>query len=453
MPPTFKFSQWGFGYRYIAFVEYVVTATIKEAKGTASMLLSTRRATLPLVVRSVANSESVVRALPLGIEFRIPSPVEEKSRPTASAAGHSALHTQTIFHTVKASKLLSWERDQRSTPQTRPSFSFSNTIHDKTKLMFNSSTLPRFTLKLMISTPNTIQILDEKGITFVVNAVPVQDDERTTIPPEQYPDMRIDNVTLTVKALTYIRWKGMISDKSMCTDSEIKVLDRQSVDQTITMHRKAQGRQGFVTTDEDTTPESSRTIGEGIDLSKIPGLAAVLRAYKARHHTERPLPPTFHSYIISREYELKWKLELDVAGEKIKIESDRSRPITVVDPRKEDLEAFAKTSDFLKGKQAEDNENDQFVNEAGEAGSTTTAEISSCSGSSSKDTLSMLRGVTSRQKSREAAEEATAVTQSGRGTALEYQPGEVLPQYEQAPTDFGYRHEIDEQQPPRYEKE
>jgi len=449
MPPTFKYMKWGFGYRYIAFVEYVLSATVKEAKGTASVLLSTRKATLPLIVRSVANPELAAPTLPLGIEFRMPSCVAEKPRPEASSAEHSPLHTQTISYTMKSSKLLLWEREPRSGLQKRQNFSFSSTIHDRTKSMFTSSTLPRFTFKLSVSTPNTIRILNENGIPFVINAVPVRDEERTTIPPEQYPDIRIDNITLTVKALTYVRWKSMISDRSMCTSSEIKLLDCQPVNQSMMMDRKSRDRQSFVTTDEDTTTENPPVTEAGIDLSKIPSLVAVLKAYKARHHTERPLPPTFHSYIISREYELKWKLELDVAGEKVEIDSDASRPITVVDPHKEDLEAFAKTSAFLKGKQAEDASNDQSDEEAGEAETTTTAKSSSCN-----DTMNMLRRFTSRQKSREAAEEATAASRSSQDTALEYQPGGMLPQHEQGPTDFGYRNEIDdEQQPPRYETE
>lgn len=449
MPPTFKYRKWGFGYRWCAFVEYVVVATVKEAKGTASVILSTRKATVPLVVRHVASSESVTRSLPLGIEFRVPSPLEEKSRPGASSGQNVLLHTQTVPYTVKSSKLLLWEREPANSLQRMPALSFSNTIREKTKLVFNSSSLPRFTFNLTVSTPDTIHVLDEKGIPFVINAVPVQDDEKTTIPPEQYPDIRIDNVTLIVKALTYIRWKSIMYDRSTDTSSEVKLLDRQPVDQTIVMCQKERNRRSVTETEDDEVSDSPTANENGIDLSKLPALTAVLRAYKTGRQTERPLPPTFHSYIISREYELKWKLELDVAGEKVKIDSDGGRPITVLDPKKEDLEAFAKTSDFLKGKEVEDVENDESEDEAGEADSTNTVTTTT---SSNKGTKSMLKRFMSRRKCQEAAEEAAAASSSGQGSGLDYQPGEVLPRYEQGPTDFGYRHEINEQ-PPRYEQE
>lgn len=458
MPPSFKYRKWGFGYRWHAFVEYVVEATVKEAKGSSSIKLSIRTATLPLVVRDVAKSQSVAHSLPLNIQFRIPSPIEQKPQAERPSTLFTTPHIETMPYTIRSSKLLLWDRDTTSNMQRSPTLSFSNSMRERTKSVFSPNSLPRFTFDITVSTPESIQILDEEGIPFVISAVPVKDGDKTTIPPERYPDLKVEYVSLSVKALTYIRFKSLFKDRAADTESDIKLLDRQPVNKTIVMYHGRLARQSsrVVNSDEGQDDDQSHRTNDSnsVDILEELGPIAVMRGYKTSRWTERPLAPTFRSYIISREYELKWRLELDVAGEKIKIDSNGSRPITVLDPNFEDLEAFAKTADFLKGKQREGAENEEDSEDESQGSESAITGTSTSTGT--MDLKGRLKRLVRMSKSAEAAEEAAATaaaeTSASSSGPLEYQPGEVLPRYEAPPTDFGYRNEIDEQ-PPRYEEE
>lgn len=439
MPPTFKMRKWGFGYRWHIFIEYVMKVDVKEAQG-ARMVLppSSRRAVLPIMVRDVAKPESNTFTLPLATQFTLPDRLTEKTSLERAPSKESEFKYQTIRRTVKTSKLFTWDR-VKGTPGR--SFTFSDSIKDKTRAVFNSDSLPAFTFDVTVSTPRSIQVLDERGIPFVVDAVPVKDDGLTTIPVERYPDVRIDNMTLTVGISTYFRFKSIFTSNGK-TRYDVRLLDRRPVDHVIDMSQRVNRGVSFIDcTDEDT--KDAAITRNGVDLSRLPGLAPNLVSAKMGLQTEKPLVPTFNSYIISREYTLQWRLELEVAGERVTVSSDEKIRVKVLPPEAKNLQAVLGHSD---ASQAEIEEKDDKED----------SEDESIAKRESKDSTSPLQKALRQNKTKqeEAAEEASAAASppSPSNGSLQFLGSEALPTYQQAPTDFGYRHEIDER-PPRYEAE
>ena len=417
----------------------MIKVDVKEAHG-ASMVLppSSRRAVLPIMVREVVKPDSNTFTLPLATNFTLPDELVEKTSLVRISSKQPKLQSQTLRQTVKTSKLLTWDRDKGAPGK---SFTFSNTIKDKTRAVFNSDSLPAFTFDITVSLPKSIHVLDERGVLFVVDAVPVKDDSLTTVPPEKYPDVRIDNMTLTVGISTYFRFKSIFSSNGK-TRYDVKLLDRQPVNHTIDMTRPRRGETSFTGMDDEEAAKEA-VLANGVDLSRIPGLSAALVSAKMGLQTEKPLAPTFHSYIISREYTLQWRLELDVAGEKVAVTSDDKIRLMVLPPEATDLEAVLGHADACKADVEEDDDKEESEDES-------VATRDSKEGA--RTMLGRLRPRKTKQE--EAAEEAPAVADSlssPDGTS-QFQGGEALPSYQQAPTDFGYRHEIDER-PPRYEAE
>jgi len=439
MPPTFQMRKWGFGYRWHIFVEYVIKVDVKEAQG-ARMVLppSSRKASLPIMVRDVAKSKPSTFTLPLATQFTLPDGLSGKISLGRAASRESDIQSQTIRRTVKTSKFFTWDR-AKGTPSR--SFTFSDSLKDKTRALFDSDSLPAFTFDITVSIPKSIHLLAERGIPFVVDAVPVKDDGLTTIPIDRYPDIRIDNMTLEAGISTYLRFKSIFPRDSK-TRYDVKLLDRQPVGHVIDMSQRVNRMLAFIDSTDEDAPEEA-TIRNGVDLSRLPGLAPSLVSAKMGLQTEKPLAPTFNSYIISREYTLRWKLELDVAGERVTVSNHEKIRVKVLAPDAEDLDAVLGHQD---ANEAGIDENDDKEDSEDESMAT------KVSTGSTSPLQKMLRGKKAKQE--EAAEETSigASPPSSSNGTLRFEGSETLPTYQQAPTDFGYRHEILER-PPRYEAE
>lgn len=441
MPPTFAMRKWGFGYRWHAFVEYVIRVDVKEAEGARMVLpASSRKAIMPIMVKEVATSESNTLSLPLSVQFTLPEQLTEKTKLSSPSSTYGPLQSQTCRQTIKTSRLQDWNRENgtSSSPQ-----SLSNTLRDRAKSMLGSSSLPRYTFDITVSVPERLQLLKEGAIPILVHAEPVQDSQLTTIPAANYPDVRIDNLSLELGATTHIRFKSIFPGYQK-TRYDIKLLDRHPVDHTIDMSISC----GDIATMRRLTEEQKGTDVSNetaIDISKLPGLAPAIVSAKMGRSVEKPLAPTFTNYIISREYNLIWTLELGVAGEKVKVSSDDKLQVQVLPPEAKELESLMQDIDITTAEV----ENE----EAGEEDSEADSVSAQSKGDSTKSLLKKFKNRKSKQQ--EAAEEAAAAEQSNSMTnepTFQYQPGEALPTYQRNPTDFGYRHEIDEQ-PPRYEAE
>ncbi|KAK5941557.1 hypothetical protein PMZ80_005505 [Knufia obscura] len=443
MPPTFNMRKWGFGYRWHIFIEYVIKVNIKEASG-ASMVLppSSRRAILPIMVRDVVKPESNTFTLPLATHFTLPDQLTEKTSLERTPSKLPTFQSQVLRRTIRSSKLSTWDRDKGVPSKT---FTFSNTIKDKTRAVFSPDSLPAFTFDITVSTPSNIHVLDARGISMMVSARSVTDDALTTIPIDRYPDVRILNVTLIVGISTYFRFKCPFSDHGKVR-YDVKLLDRQPANHSIDMRRSQDRSMPFLDTDgEEAVTEA--VLAHSVDLAKLPGLAAALVSARLGLQTEKPLVPTFNSYVISREYTLQWRLELDVAGEKVTVSNNDKIRVKVLPPEAKDLEAVLGHADASKAEAEDDNDKDDDKEESEDESITT------------KDSKEGMRGVfktlrSKKTKQEEAAEEASAAAgpSSSPSDVLQDPAGEALPSYQQAPTDFGYRHEIDER-PPRYEAE
>lgn len=439
MPPTFQMRKLGFSYRWHIFIEYVIKVDVKEAQG-ARMVLppSSRKASLPIMVRDVAKSESSTFTLPLATHFTLPDGLTEKICLGRAASRESDIQNQTIRRTVKTSKLVTWDR-AKGTP-SRP-FTFSDSLKDKTRALFDSDSLPAFTFDITVSIPKSIHLLAERGIPFVVDAVPIKADGLTTIPIDRYPDIAIETMTLEVGISTYLRFKSIFPRDSK-TRYDIKLLDRRPVGYVIDMSRRVNRMLAFIDSTDEAAPDEA-IIRNGVDLSKLPGLAPKLMSAKMGLQTEKPLAPTFSSYIISREYTLRWKLELDVAGERVIVSNDEKIRVKVLAPDAEDLDAVLSHQD---ANQAGIDENDDKEDLEDESMATKVSK------SSTSPLPKMLRGKKTKQEG--AAEETStgASPPSSSNGTLRFEGSEILPTYQQAPTGFGYRHEVVER-PPRYEAE
>lgn len=435
MPPSFNLTNFSFGYRLHLFVEYVLRVEVKQASG-ARMLLppASREATLPILVRHISEEVSKTQSLPLAAQFTLPDQLVTKCMSDSSQSGQSKLRDQVFRPTVRSSRLLTWNQPASD---RKPSFSF----REKTKQIFNSSSLPRYTFEVTISTPETIQLLREDAVCFVISASSIKDDASTTIQLDDYPDIRIDNLSLSLIAVTYLRCKGPFSTKPV--SHEIKLLDRHPVDYTIGMSSHTVADAGNT---ERGVGGDDRTNGSGdpnnVDLLKLPGMSIALCSAKIGRQTEIPLSVTFNTYIIAREYKLKWKLELDVAGERLKLQNDAEIPVTILPAESEDLDKLLSESDATGAANQEDEDmNDEVSDEF--------ADDEDVDGKRSLGHLAKRKG--KKTKEQEVADERESQPeQSNSAQPLLFRHDELLPRYEQNPTDSGYRHEIDDR-PPGYE--
>lgn len=442
MPPTFEFRKWGFGYRWHVFVEYVLKAEVKQAEG-ARMVLppSSRKATLPIMVKHVSTEATDNHSLPLAVQFTLPEQFSEKARIDESRPDQPQLQTQVFTPTVRSSRLVTWYKTPAPSSGTRNSFS----IREKTRQVFNSSSLPRYTFRILVSVPETVQLLHENAIPFVVSAHPIRDQENTTIQPDEYPDVRIDNMSLSVTALTYFRFKGPFGGRP--ANYDIKLLDQYPVDHTLKMSpsRAIRGSSSYQdVTDKDDLGDTKYS--DSVDLSKLPGLSVEIIAAKMGLQTEKPLAISFNTYIIAREYKLRWKLELDVAGEKVRLQNDDAICIKLLPPDPKRLETLMNDDDVTKVQHHDEEEANEEANEE-QSDDSTKAQDPKGKGPMG-NFIKRRKG--KKTKEEEAAEESASASAASSSRPLQFQHDEMLPRYEQTTNDFGYRHEIDER-PPRYD--
>lgn len=434
MPPTFRMWKFGFGFRWHAFVEYVLRVEVKEADG-ASMILpsSSRRAVKPIVVKHLHGSAGQSASLPMGVHFTIPEQLDDKLelRPTLSKQAN--LQTQVSRLTVRTSKLHNWNQNRSS------SLSFSDSLKDKARSVLNSSSLPAFTFDIRVAVPEQFSLLEEGAIPISVAAVALAQPELTTIPVETYPDVRIDNLTLDIIASTYIRFKSIFPSHAK-TKHEIRLLDRAPVNHTIDMKQHYQVTAGMKDKASGNTHQDEIIDDRAFDLSTLPGLNPALKAAKLGKQHEKPLMPTFHSYIIAREYTIIWRMELDVAGERLKVSSGEKIRVRVMPPKEGSMNAFMLDT----GPSREDTGNGRVEGESDVESDEVTSDTRG-------GKLKLLRKSKSRSKQQEAEEEAAAAESSSAPEALQARHGErdALPSYEQHPREFAFRNGIDA--PPSYE--
>lgn len=434
MPPTFRMRKWGLGFRWHAFIEYVLQVEVKEADG-ASMVLpaSLRKAVKPIIVKQLHENSSGQTSLPMGVQFTIPEQLDSKMQLERATSKQPQLQKQVSRLTIRSSELSNWSRERKS------HLSFANSVKDKARSVFSSNAIPAFTFDFHVAVPKQIMLLSDDAIPIVVNAVPVTDSELTTIQRENYPDVRINNLTLDIIASTYIRFKSIFPSHSK-TKHEIRLLDRARVDHTFDMKQHRDSSLASKDKTSLSTGQGEVVADSGCDLSQLPGLNLALTSAKLGKQQEMPLSPTFNTYIIAREYTIVWRMELEVAAERLKVSSDDKIRVIVKPPQEDDLNVFLSTAELTKEKT-----NDSKVE--GESDAESDDVTSDIKGGRPK----LLPKLKRRSKQQEASEEATVAESSNTPDALQYRHGggEALPTYEQSPSDFGFRNEIDE--PPRYE--
>ena len=449
IPPTFRMRRNGFGFSWHAYVEYVLKVDIREANN-ARMVLppSLRKAVLPILVRDVEASSSNVHDLPFSMQFAIPEFLPEKSNPRTE--GHPLMSVTTSRHTIRSRRLDGWTSKKDSTGK---SMSFSNSIRDRTLSIFQPSNLPRYTFDFIVTLPREIRLLEEGRLPIFIQAMPIETDDLTTVQPDSFPEIHINNVSLDLTATTHIRFKYFLGP-SQSSKYDIKLLDQHPVGHKIHMNhaRKHESR-----TDHGTNHPSQASF----DLRRLPGLSPTLVAAKLGPQTEKPLASSFNTYIIAREYTLTYRFELDVAGERIKVTNTEKLPVKVLPPNAANLQAILEHGDATRAEIEPDEEGENDSDNISEGKASSAADEKSKSKISSR----LLQRRTSSHGSKQIEAEAEAAANRSSVAAgseerttghevgdIHFLSGEQLPGYQRNPTEFGYQHEIIER-PPRYEQE
>lgn len=411
MPGTFHFERSGFGYEWHVFVEYVLKVEVKQTEGIRRLLsASARKAILPIIVKEVATEHTLTSSLtptahPMSGDFS-----------NSSWSGQSELTRQISTHTVRSARFI--DSETQGLPTRRRS-SVSSFL-EKTRQVFNVSSLPKYTFEISVSTPKSVQLLRQDAIPFVISASPIEASDSTTIQPEDSPEVRIDNVSIYLSARTHLRSKGPLGTKS--TEYDILLLERQPVDHILDVRLKDESVQNIVAR------------RHSHDISTLPGLSVRVVAATLGTQVECPLMPSFSTYVIARDYKLKWYLELDVAGEKVKVRNKDDIPVRVLPPSREDLDALMAQRDVRGNVTNEDGERMPQENNP--------LNVFSFSNTIQSKSGEVRQG--------EAIEEHGIPQLCDQ--ANQYRYDGMLPTYQTPPNDFGYRHEIDESVP-QYDNE
>lgn len=411
MPPTFKFKKWGFGFRFDAFVEYVFKVTIEEAdEGRLWKSPFAKVSTLPIRVAQTANEQNQTANLPCSVHFSVPEQLNEKAVLAGTDRNMEGTRLQTIRHAMRSSRLLQVDKQQSS---------LLTGLKDKARSVVSSESLPKYSFDVVVKSSNKTQLLVDGRVKFLVNVRPVTDPEATSISRELYPEIRLDNVSLVIEAATYVRFKSWVSDRVIKSKYDIVLCDKASINHVF--------HSGLVSAPTELGSEiESSTDAQRIDVVKAAGISTALISAKLGKQTEIPLMPTFNTYVIAREYRLNWRMEFDVAGEKVRMSNEDKLDLKVTVPEESTL------VEVLKGANIDPLE----VNGGDHSEDEVDAE---------EHPKTFLQKLSPRKSKQQEAAEDHAAESSHPST----QNDEALPAYQSSSAALEYRHEIADR-PPDY---
>ena len=392
MPPTFKFGKRGFGFRYDTFVEYVLKATIEQPAESKGWIPSFAKTAIVLIrVAHTAAQRDQALNLPCAINFTVPQQLDEKMQATKMEEDINDMRTQVIRHTMRSSKL-SQEKSSSS--------SILTSFKDKAKSVVNPESLPKYSFDLVVKSSLSTQLL-VNDLQFMIDVRDVADPEHTSITPTSYPDIRLENFSLSIEAATYLRFKSWVSDRAIKTKYDIVLCEKVPVRHTFDREDRAR----FDRPNQHDKDESTTEINL-FDVIKPHEISTALISAKLGKQTESPLSPTFNTYIIAREYRLNWRIGLDIAGEKVRISNEQKLDLNVSAPEAFALDEALKGANVVALEVNEDNSDEE---------------------SHEQDSKSVLSRFSSRRsKQQEAAEEAESQNVNNASTTTD----EALPAYQ-----------------------
>ncbi|KAK5946087.1 hypothetical protein PMZ80_000226 [Knufia obscura] len=303
LPPSFQFADSTASRAWRAYTSYAIEATVIQAGDYKLAKPKTKRLT------------KVIRVLPLPIAEGVDmhDPRQRRGVPTTL--------------TVQTLRLL-------------PEHAGELSIMQRTKSIFNTSKLPKFTFEVDVSYTSTIQAYASTSLPFVVSGYPKTDIRSTTVQPEQrnfyrYPSLKVKHVKLVLQAHTSCRCPSVLSDVYADTIHDIPLVDRYLSNTSLAMRSFAWDQKNRV---EEQIPTS-------IDFGKEYGIVVTKDSREDNQKVEKAkvldnssgrirtfVTPSFQSYNISRRYYFAWSLQMECAGEKITLDGRSAEEITVLGP-------------------------------------------------------------------------------------------------------------------------
>ncbi|KAL6247946.1 hypothetical protein RBB50_005294 [Rhinocladiella similis] len=205
----------------------------------------------------------------------------------------------------------------------------SLSLRDRARSLFQRDSIPRFSFRLTVQAPSTIQTFHPNPVPFLLSIEPDLSPENTTIdtstgtgllPPVTLRSLRVD-------LKTHIRCRAVATyadDKTY----EIPLLSLKQLNQTLPLDPVAtSSKDAFSNTFSNSISSPSSTI----DLGALYDLRVGNATLGSR--LEAPLCPNFTSYNVSREYFLAWEIEVECADKTEKFSSIKhGTPCTVLLP-------------------------------------------------------------------------------------------------------------------------
>lgn len=304
LPPSFRFVKSGSSKGWHVFTLYHIQAMISEPQDRSVLKPKKKISTRPIHVLPCSSD--------IPIDFEDPR--------------YRLGHSETL--TVRSLRLL---------PEYRGGLSLSQRVG----FLFGRSNTPRFSFDIDVSYPATLQTYHPQPLPFVVAAIPKTDTESTTIQPSmltfhRYPPLKVRHFQLFLRATTKCRCPSVLSDITADTSYDIVLADQQFGDLLLGMRSLAWDQKNEAQEDAPTSIDFGKecnvhiTTDTWYDVEK----RKVKTPSGALHTAQSLVIPSFVTHNIYRSYHLAWNIELECAGETIRLKDQSQQGITVVGPAK-----------------------------------------------------------------------------------------------------------------------
>ncbi|ETN43691.1 uncharacterized protein HMPREF1541_02850 [Cyphellophora europaea CBS 101466] len=300
MPPPMYHYHGMFGRACWAYVEYVLEATVTEAKGTHTFRGPKSRTSVRPINFQPARREEVLTDWAMDAWKK---QLVLKSSRLSDAGDSLAPTTSTGADGARLSPQPSNDPVARTTSRGNSPLRslFSG-------LSVSSSSTPRLTLNCTVSFPTALQVYHPDPIPFHLTVTPDFNSQSTTLDPAALPTIRIKSFDFRVMCTTMTRAQHLVLPQEDQKTVAIILAKDVGLNQTIQLTAPTT----LGTSDKD-KPAFTTTAGSdsnAINLSTLHPLH--LTSAKLGRLHEPILNPTFTTYNVARQFGLRWSIELEI---------------------------------------------------------------------------------------------------------------------------------------------
>jgi hypothetical protein len=170
------------------------------------------------------------------------------------------------------------------------------------KGFFQPSSVPQYSFTVKVRYPTMIQLDHVQPIYFGISLTPEFTRPKTTIDigPEGLPKVRVTSISLLLRSTTQIRAPAILGYTTSDKHHEYPI------------HFPSSNQ----TAKDSIIPANSTFVdfGTKLNLRLTRTHSSALKTYKSAQF-ERPLTASFATYNISLQYEFRWRIEIECAGE------------------------------------------------------------------------------------------------------------------------------------------